>query len=220
MIQTKQFSIDKDSHLALRKATRDMKEHGGFFAADLRTGKLVLAKEQTGAYNKIDMARGVVDTHTHPARCLNDDTCAVGIPSPSDITNICTGSMYGSYGHCVYSREGTYFIQVPQPLVQKFTCDYKMFKEFNTKITKASDQLHEYFMKRKFPYKTYTKEWVKLMRGFGLNIKFFELNKIPRFVLPIDAAVYGNQQVISKEITVPTNLEGDLPKVCKRKYGK
>lgn len=209
----KSFTIDKAAFLKLRKACSDMVEHGGNFALDVRNGKLIPAHENTGKYSKIEMQRGIIDFHSHPKFCLSDDVCAVGVPSPADIKNIVLGALYGSGGHMVLSKEGTYAIQVPQTLVQKFTCDYKLLEKFIEQNTKASDMLHANFMKRRFPYKEYIGEWCKLERGFGLNVKFYAKNRIPKFELPFDCASAQNSHVY-REIVVPKALEHSLAQKC------
>jgi hypothetical protein len=210
------FTFDKTFYAQLRKNCRDMVEHGGNFALDVQRGRLVRAHESTGKYSKIEMKRGLVDFHSHPSICLNNDTCAVGIPSPADIKNIVLGSLYGSKGHLVFSKEGTYAISVPQSLVKKFTCDYKALEHFVEQNTKASDMLHANFMKRRFLYPEYVRQWCKLERGFGLNVRFFALNKVPRFEIEFDCVSSTSSRLYS-EIVVPEALEHSLAKKCESK---
>jgi hypothetical protein len=191
-----------------------MVEHGGNFVLNFANRTLYEGTEATGKYNQIDMVRGVVDFHTHPRQCLNDNTCAVGIPSPADINNIMLGAIYGTMGHLVYSREGTYLIQISPRLLEAIQCDATRLDQANAAMERASDDLHAEFLKRRFPYKSYIQRWLSLMRRMGLKVRLFKLNTVPRFRVSFDCAL-GDQTHYAPAIHVPTNLASDMQKRCK-----
>lgn len=113
------FRVCRLFHAKIRKAMRNSKvEHGGDSHLNFDTGFIMPASEQTGSFANVDLHRGIVDWHTHPDTCLRDDTCTIGLPSPSDMANVAIGARMGNQAHMVYSREGTYTIQL-QPLERR-----------------------------------------------------------------------------------------------------
>ena len=189
LLQTEptRFTVDVPTHERRRKLVGDMVEHGGNFALDLKRRVLVGGEENNGKYNKIEMTRGLVDWHSHPRKCENDNSCALGIPSPDDIHNIVLGHIYGNLGHLVYTKEGTYFIQLTPSLVVALSCNYEVLEEYLKDLKKLSDKLHAQFLKRGFAYKDYITQWCELMRLCGLTIHFFAGNTMPEFTLYINA---------------------------------
>jgi len=95
-----------------RSQINKMIEHGGNTILNFDDQVIEGAQEKTGAYNSVQMPRGVVDWHSHPRKCKNDNMCAIGLPSPNDMINITSGALNGTQRHLVYSAEGTYSITV------------------------------------------------------------------------------------------------------------
>ena len=105
-----EFKVDHETHMKHRGFVQQKKEFGGSLKFNFRTRKLTEGHVDSGAYNNISMSRGGVDWHSHPSHCLNDKTCALGLPSPMDLQNITLGVLFGTVAHMVYSREGTYLV--------------------------------------------------------------------------------------------------------------
>jgi hypothetical protein len=213
---TLRIGVDPATHAQHRRYLNDMVEHGGNFALNTKTRKLFSGDERTGKYNQVDMTRNLINFHTHPRNCLNDDTCAVGIPSPADITNIVYGRLYGTCAHLVYSREGTYLIQVNDDVVDMVQCNYVKLEQLLKIFETASDELHDEFMKRRFYYKDYIKRWIAKMRKLGLNIRFFKLGTVPTFTIKVEKSRI--QKLIEKPIIrVPIDIEQEMSKRCPRR---
>lgn len=205
-LQPVEFSVDARAHKHRRKMVGDMVEHGGNFALDMKRKVIVGAEENNGKYSQIEMTRGLVDWHSHPRKCENDNSCALGIPSPDDIHNIVLGHIYGNLGHLVYTKEGTYFIQLRPSLVVALSCNYSLLEGYLKDLKKLSDKLHAQFLKAKFPYKDYVTQWCELMRLCGLTIHFFAGNTMPKFTLFIKAS---QKPEAYKVIDVPVDIKND-----------
>lgn len=201
-------SIDPATHASHRRNTSDMVEHGGNFGIDFTKRRAFGVVETQGKYNKIDMTRGVLDWHSHPRKCADDDTCALGIPSPDDIHNVVLGHIYGNLGHLVYAKEGTYFIQLDPVRTHLVSCNFPVLEKYLGDLRRVSDDLHEMFLKRRFPYHKYIKNWCTLMTKCGITVKFFKGNTIPRFTVFIEPED-AKDLTTYRRINVPTNIKAD-----------
>ena len=204
---SKLFKVDAAVHAERRKMVHDTKEHGGNFALDMAKGILTAGVLDNGAYAKIQMTRGFVDWHSHPAKCKADQ-CALGVPSPQDIHQIIVGAVYRSLGHLVYAKEGCYFIQLKPKLVDLLRCNYPRMQKYIEDMTRVSDKLHSFFLKRKFPYKMYPVYWIKLMKICGLTILFFKDDTLPKFTLYFDCGDSAKTRMY-EAIHVPANIKDD-----------
>ena len=118
------FSVDAKFHKRVRcYVKKTLKEHGGDTVIDFDHNKVLPATMQVGKYDRVDLNRGLVDWHTHPAGCLNRDTCTIGLPSPADMANVAIGVASGTLAHMVYSREGTYVIQMKYQVRSRLLTD-------------------------------------------------------------------------------------------------
>jgi hypothetical protein len=209
----KRFKIDAKTHAHRRACTGDMIEHGGNFFIDVHKGVVVGAIENEGRYSRIQMTRGLMDWHSHPSKCKNENSCALGIPSPDDIENIVMGAIYKNKGHLVYAKEGTYFIQLTPQRIQLLSCDYARLETYLDDLRRLSDKLHRSFMRKKFAYKQYTRVWCDLMRKCGLTIQFFKGNTLPRFDLYINKSD-SNDAKLYEAIQVPIDVQRDTQRLA------
>jgi hypothetical protein len=114
--------VERSTHDTIRgHVLTSQSEAGGPFAFVVRPsdGQLELrsldAKKAAGKFSRIDIARGVVEFHTHPATCKGD-TCTVPLPSAPDMVNILVGYRDGVQAHLLYCQDGVYVIQVSEAL--------------------------------------------------------------------------------------------------------
>lgn len=203
------LSVNKRSHDERRAMVNDIKEHGGNFSIDLSRNELVGEVLDEGKYNRIVMTRGLVDWHSHPKNCETSNRCALGIPSPQDISNIVLGSLYGSLGHFVYTDEGTYLIQLRPALVNIIRCNMPKMEKYLKDLTFVSDRLHSFFLKGKFKYPRYITYWLKLMTKCGLTVHLFRGNEVPQLTIDPNAHKDTRDSHWYQKVVVPQNVVGD-----------
>ena len=205
---TAEFTVDEKTHRKHRSYLTKKKEYGGSLRFDFKHRKLMEGKVDTGAYNSISMSRGGVDWHSHPSRCLNDKTCALGLPSPMDLQNITLGVLFGTVAHLVYAREGTYLVQVDSALLKKLTVSLEAVMQFFADVDKTFSDLHEEFIKRpNEPYKVYCRRWRRIARLKGFRIKLFTGHKIPRIRFKCLCDLLKSGRELTPRVTVPRELE-------------
>lgn len=202
------FRVSPETHARNRAAVRDKKEHGGNFYLDITRGLLHGALQDSGQYNRVQMSRGLVDWHSHPMHCADDDTCALGIPSPDDIQNVVLGALYKSLGHLVYAKEGTYLIQVSPDLVRRLICDYPRLQQFLADLRTVSDTIHATFLKKRFAYKHYIEVWLRAMRKCGLTVRLFKSGAVPKFRVYLPTEKLKEHQWYMR-IGVPYDIAND-----------
>jgi hypothetical protein len=194
----KLFKIEKKFHNSIRRYMKtSKKEYGGDTIVNFITGTVSAASVQQGQYDNVDLRRGVIDWHTHPAQCIeNGMVCTVGLPSPSDMANIIIGAAYGSMAHMIYSREGTYVIlmdSVERNLIRS-NVKYKEKKikktiyEFDNLYSIFSEKPHERFRSVKKStinksYNNFRSEFQRLGKQLGFIVLYFQGNSIPTFYL-------------------------------------
>lgn len=111
------FAVDVNFFRRAREFVRTgTGEVGGDAIVDFESGLIAGNTTQRGGFDRVDLQRGLVDWHTHPATCRHDrggrKECTIGAPSPSDFANIVTGASRGTLAHLLFSREGTYMVRV------------------------------------------------------------------------------------------------------------
>jgi muramidase (phage lysozyme) len=198
------FNIDPAFHMKVRSFVKTkLKEHGGDTNINFQSGNVTEATMQVGQYDKVELNRGVIDWHTHPAQCKNKDTCTIGLPSPSDMANVIMGVGVGTMAHMVYSREGTYVIQVKHQLRGRLLQSAGFVKEkanemnarFISLYNKHNQQPHESFGGFKSRttaagrYKEFTQSFFSLADMHGFCIQLFKGDKVPRFTLHFNCNV-------------------------------
>jgi hypothetical protein len=173
-----------------------LKEHGGDVIINFDSNILLPASMQVGEFDRVNLKRGVVDWHTHPAKCMNSDTCTVGLPSPADMANVIIGVSMGTLAHMVYSREGTYLVQMTNTMRARVMSS-GMFKRHKiSSVLQAFEKLykvynrvpHESFramkMKKKPPtYSEFRTKFISTASTHGFMVKFFRGNTVPKFRL-------------------------------------
>ena len=182
------FSIHPAFHTRIRKMVRDgSNEFGGDSIVDFREGIVYPSSTQSGTFNSVDLKRGLVDWHTHPATCRKVDQCTIGLPSPSDLVNVLKGASIGTMCHLLYSREGTYVIQVREDVrqgllkmgrVSPSTCSdttarfHALFKQHNSSKAMSDAQ-----------YDKLSREYISLASRIGIRMSLHRGDSIPRFTL-------------------------------------
>lgn len=181
---SRKFVVDEETHAENRGYTRDKKEHGGSMWIDFATGTVHNSRVGLGRYNRIEMDRGVVDWHSHPGKCLNDDMCALGLPSPQDIHNVIVGSLFGTKAHMVYAKEGTYLVQIDPALLEHMAMDEAFRKQKQEEIYYALEDLHKDFIAHpSLSYAAYREKWLDKARSLGISVHFFKKDERPNFDL-------------------------------------
>jgi len=195
------FTLADKFHKRNRKFTNDLHESGGNTTIDFKKHVISEGKTSKGEYDSIHLPRGVVDWHSHPRKCLNDDKCALGIPSPADLGNVALGALYGTKVHMVYSREGTYEIKLCKLKVAKFIKDAKAFEEFTEALHHVFLGIHDKYVEK--PYKEYQNEWFKEAKKIGFLVKLWPKDNAPIIEMDYDCAL---------EKQSPKIMDVELPK--------
>jgi hypothetical protein len=194
MACTSGFTIDKAFHTRLRGIVdRGSVEHGGDSRIDYASGYILPATEQTGSFSGVQLNRGIVDWHTHPATCIDEDNCTIGLPSPSDMANVAIGAASGNQAHMVYSAEGTYVIQLNCELRRRMASDGEFTRGFPAEVNIHFERLFDKYSKKppdfvkgawtslkgRAYYAKFTSEFNHLASRLGYKITFFAGNRIP-----------------------------------------
>lgn len=203
-----EFRVDPQTHMKHRGYLREKREFGGSLRFDFRNRTLVEGVVGKGAYNSISMTRGGVDWHSHPSTCLNDNMCALGVPSPMDLQNITLGCLFGTVAHMVYAREGTYLVQLDPALLTKLKSSVETVTLFFADVDRTFSALHKEFIKStREPYKKYSRRFRRVARTVGFRIKLFKGNQIPHIRFKCLCDLLESDKVVSPDITVPALLE-------------
>lgn len=203
-----EFAVEPQTHALIRSFLRQKKEHGGSLEFDFTTRLLRHKQIATGEYNSISMDRGGVDFHTHPAQCLNDDTCALGVPSPMDLQNITLGCLFGTVAHLVYSREGTYVVQLASSLLAKLKSNVNELMLFFAEVDRTFGGLHEEFLKHtREPYKLYSRRFRRVARLVGFRVHLYKGNAIPRIRFECLCSLLESRKAFVPHVSVPVFLE-------------
>lgn len=182
---------------------------------DLRTGQLKNAAMAKGRYNRIEMNRGTIDWHSHPGKCLNDNMCALGLPSPQDIFNVIVGSLHGTKAHLVYAKEGTYMIQMEPKTLARLMQNRSQREEFEERLFWTLEALHKHFVNNpKISYQTYRRKWIQAAKQLGVTVRFFSKNRVPWLDLKYDCAA-ESMGVVTPSVEVEPNEENAPKKKSK-----
>ena len=140
---TGKFRFDKAFHSKNRAYTKQMVEFGGNSKLDYGA-MLISQKEVTsGKYDRVKIPRGVIDWHSHPAKCAKS-TCTIGLPSPADLCNIYDGALRDSEYHLVYSKEGTYVIRIADHFKAAIVEHPKILPLLKERVTKDLTELQSF----------------------------------------------------------------------------
>lgn len=210
------FTMKRSDFQKRRAFVSDNVEHGGNFSIDLDKKEICGEVERKGQYAQVNIVRGIMDWHSHPMNCLNDSKCALGLPSPQDITSIFAGHMYGSVGHFVFASEGTYFINFDHKLINEMKCDLVRAEKYTKLLTSLSDDLHAHFLASEFDYDDYRSYWMEIMFIHGVHCHFFHKNTRPKVKVFIDQKVtkpvlrgHKKSHKLYQTITIPSDISKD-----------
>lgn len=203
------FSVDPAVHKQNRALCENsMIEWGGNFVLDFDKKRLMRGSLAKGAYNELRMERGVVDMHTHPKKCLNSQTCAMGVPSMDDMANITIGSKYGTVAHLLYASEGTYAIQLRPAVIQQLAAGgAQAMKGFIGKMRIRGAALHKQFLAAQTNYRKHRGDWMRMMSALGFNVVLYPPQQIPRVWIQFDCGMKGTHK---GAVDVPVNEEKSL----------
>lgn len=222
------FRLDPAFHATSRRAVQEMVEHGGNVAFgdhgdasppdSPSTSTLHPGDTTTGGYNFIKMPRGLIDWHSHPNRCRDADTCAVGLPSPADLKNIAIGAVFGTQGHLVYSDEGTYLVQLHPETLSKLREDPCNMELFACAVDKICVYLHhDHIRNKKQSYTGYQRKWFPVVRALGFNVRLFPGDAPPEIPLCLGTAQTKAERAKLLDIAIPTKEQRDAEAAhCKR----
>jgi hypothetical protein len=187
------FAIENNFHQKNRKATYASFEHGGNVILDYDNYEILPGQKETGGYNYVQMPRGIVDWHSHPRKCKNKNMCAVGLPSPADMTNIVLGILHGSQAHLVYSAEGTYSVRLKPSLIKKIEFSPRKIKAFCFYVNSALEDLHRKFVDTEQKYAEYRNAWLKESKKLGFIVEFFPKDTKPVLFLKYHCSAKGQK---------------------------
>ena len=206
-----EFKVDQQTHLKHRGFVQQKMEYGGSLTFDFGKRLLTEGTVQTGAYNNISMSRGGVDWHSHPARCLNDKTCALGLPSPMDLQNITLGMLFGTVAHLVYAREGTYLVRLDHVLFKKLKSSLDDVTLFFANVDRTFSALHESFIQHPSEaYKSYCRRWRRVAQQIGFRITLFTGHKVPHIKFKCLCDLLSSKRSFIPQVEVPDELEKSL----------
>lgn len=181
------YKLDKHFHDRTRSFVfTKMSEQGGDTHIDHGSRTIHANKTVRGGYSRVDIPRGKVDYHTHPGRCLDDNNCTVGIPSPPDLINILFGVLKGTEVHLVYSREGTYAIYVKPELRNIILRQRRVPTDLKKAISHEFEGLHNTFKNTpSLPYSWYFRQWMSRVKKYGFIVKFHKHKRRPTLELTV-----------------------------------
>ena len=95
----------------------DSIEHGGEIVLDTNTkSSYKVIKSNAGKIDSVDAPDAIVNWHTHPISCYNNEETIWGWPSGEDMRETLVYGLRGSACHIVPAVEGTYTMQ-PNPCI-------------------------------------------------------------------------------------------------------
>jgi hypothetical protein len=219
-------TIERDSHERLKMhALRGSTETGGpfIFQRNAKTGGWELRFAETpaeGKFAKVDIPRGVVECHTHPATCRTN-SCTVALPSAPDMVNIVVGVRDGVQAHLLYCADGVYVIRVTDELaklarattprdicrLQRVICEVNgtlndVMDEY-TKKAEAPSAGEEGSVGQQRLYAVYQKRWLDAARALGFSVTLVPFDEQPRVPVSAPCAVSG--QPLVPLVTVDTS---------------
>jgi hypothetical protein len=205
------YTIDPDFHADCAKGVKHPREFGGIPLLNplTRTIELGGKKVNSKQYAGIDMDRGVVEWHSHPAPCHGNE-CAIALPSPRDIINVMAGSLDGVQAHMVYCNDGVYTIKVGAALLQKMRSGgVCTLRKEQCRVATALTALHNRYAESPEIYAKYRKVWLKGVNQLGLEVELTPPGQRPR--IELDNIVEHNPHI--PEVNVKRN---DLGNECVR----
>ena len=194
------------AYLELHKKARQYmrtgrQEYGGNTVVDFKN-KIIRSngKVSVGHFTGIDMPRGVVEWHSHPATCQR--SCTVGLPSPLDMSSIAKGAVRGTLAHIVYAKEGTYVVRMRSDMRESFQqfghhvsgvlfADECMqrFDQFFASVSKAL--VSTINNRTSATYAKVRQKFIKFAAKQGFSVLFFKGATRPSFRLVYDCGAHS-----------------------------
>lgn len=175
------FKVSPSFHKECRRLPEKMVEHGGTMKTDRANGNIVKSKSRTdNIYDRVNLPYGEIQYHSHPGECLNDEKCAIGIPSPVDMSGfVQEASVRGTLAHLVYSKEGTYMIRIKPKVLAMLRKHPKLRKEFRKRVIKKYERMHDVFAEGDENYTDYRRRWLAAVNNDGFSVKLFKGKRTP-----------------------------------------
>jgi len=168
------FEISPVLHKQNRKFIEQKTEFGGNTDVDYNAFTIHHKSHKSGKYDRVEVPDGTVTWHSHPGKCLNRNACAIGLPSPMDLSNIYGAVKKGVIWHLVYSKEGCFAIKVRQDYRDVLKTRNDVLEALRKRCMKDFMTLHNRFKRRKDNYTQYTRGWFALAARHGFIVKFFK----------------------------------------------
>lgn len=210
-------------------------EFAGRFQFELKNNKMIssMINLKEGNSSSVETIPGLVNFHTHPFSCYNDEKCIFGSPSGEDMRELIRFGLQGNLCHLIFALEGVYVIQVNP-------CYLKILKEKSFKINEkikgdTARGVVAYFIEmyfksthghRSIEYNNFIKkqkgvicqpkDWVNFANNFKLSNFFSKKNKcskklpcngIPEYSKSICPLKYIEMYGTSGQFTL--NTKGD-----------
>jgi hypothetical protein len=188
-------------------------EHGGDSHLDFRTGFIMEATEQTGDFASVDLTRGIVDWHTHPATCKSKNMCTIGLPSPADLANVAIGATMGNQAHMVYSLEGTYVIQLDGLEIRKLLSDGQYARDRPDEVNRQMGKIFAKYsslppgersadkpmsdISARDYYKRFSREYIRRAKELGFVVRLFPGDTIPKISISFACGNGGKELVMT-----------------------
>lgn len=167
--------MDSSFHSHNKRAVKKLHEVGGNCKLDLKNKKVLKGLVSNGQYAEIQMSRGIIEWHSHPSKCKNDEYCTVDTFSDADLINILLGSLYGTQVHLIYSGHCVWVVRVKLSVIDKLKNNPEQIVPIIKQINNKFGKLHAEFDKEnsKMSMNEYRKKWVTLTRKFGFTCESF-----------------------------------------------
>jgi hypothetical protein len=175
--------LNASDHARILKEVDTNREFGGNFALRSHNGtrQLYIEKGGYGTLDTVDISRNIVEFHTHPRKCVDDD-CALGVPSPPDITNILIGSAFGTQYHVLYSSDGVFVISVPKS-IQAELSDERSFLRFVKRFIPRLYKVFNEHVKGRLSYAKFRDRYMRVIHEMGISIHKTATNVAPELNL-------------------------------------
>lgn len=104
----------------MRDVTKTKNERAGTLTLGPGRTLVLAAPMVEGDRDSVDVPKGMLEFHTHPSTCRDDDPdCGIDVPSPEDIGLLLHGLLNGSLAHLVFASTGSYVMQATPSLAHK-----------------------------------------------------------------------------------------------------
>lgn len=190
------IEMDPELHMQNRRYVHEMMtEYGGSLTLRLDSdthGTLTKERSHKGAYASVELADdNLIDYHTHPSRCLNENKCTVPVPSPADVVNAVAKFKQGSLAHLIYVSNGTYLIRpcLVSGVFAETTRSKNGLQTFLKQVNEEFERLYQWYDVNealgKITTSDYQEKFLEALPAYGLLGDFFKHNDVPKFKIPL-----------------------------------